>query len=104
MMNCVDAELDLNYSGIRLNQGQTVEDLTSSYRSSCRRHRCRYSTYDRRNRVLAYFGLQVINSNPRPGIKAGSSSKKQTLDITDVVFIIAPRINAADVLNMAIMP
>jgi single-stranded-DNA-specific exonuclease len=22
------------------------------------------------NRVLAYFGLQVINSNPRPGIKA----------------------------------
>jgi single-stranded-DNA-specific exonuclease len=46
----------------------------------------------------------VINSNPRPGIKAGSSSKKQTLDITDVVFIIAPRINAADVLNMAIMP
>jgi single-stranded DNA-specific DHH superfamily exonuclease len=22
------------------------------------------------NRVLAYFGLQVINSDPRPGIKA----------------------------------
>jgi single-stranded-DNA-specific exonuclease len=36
------------------------------------------------NRV-AYFGLQVINSNPRPGLKLGSSSKKQTLDITDVV-------------------
>ncbi|MBF7091157.1 single-stranded-DNA-specific exonuclease RecJ [Flavobacterium sp. ALJ2] len=48
------------------------------------------------NRVLAYFGLQVINSNPRPGIKAlVHQVKKKTLDITDVVFIIAPRINAA---------
>ena len=48
------------------------------------------------NRVLAYFGLQVINSEPRPGIKALINQvKKQTLDITDVVFIIAPRINAA---------
>ena len=48
------------------------------------------------NRVLAHFGLQVINSEPRPGIKAlVHQVKKQTLDITDVVFIIAPRINAA---------
>nr|WP_315165246.1 single-stranded-DNA-specific exonuclease RecJ [uncultured Flavobacterium sp.] len=48
------------------------------------------------NRVLAYFGLQVINSEPRPGIKALIFQlKKQSLDITDVVFIIAPRINAA---------
>ena len=48
------------------------------------------------NRILAYFGLQVINAEPRPGIKALIHQiKKQTLDITDVVFIIAPRINAA---------
>jgi len=48
------------------------------------------------NRILAYFGLQVINSDPRPGFKALTHQlKKQTLDITDVVFIIAPRINAA---------
>ena len=48
------------------------------------------------NRVLAYFGLQVINSDPRPGIKAIIHQiKKKVLDITDVVFIIAPRINAA---------
>ena len=48
------------------------------------------------NRVLAHYGLQVINTNPRPGIKAlVHQLKKQTLDITDVVFIIAPRINAA---------
>ncbi len=48
------------------------------------------------NRTLAYFGLQVINSNPRPGIKAIIEQiKKQELNITDVVFIVAPRINAA---------
>jgi single-stranded-DNA-specific exonuclease len=48
------------------------------------------------NRVLAYFGLQVINSNPRPGIQALIQQiKKKELTITDVVFIIAPRINAA---------
>ena len=48
------------------------------------------------NRILAYYGLQVINSNPRPGILA---MKKQftikEFTITDVVFKIAPRINAA---------
>ncbi|MDD7886088.1 single-stranded-DNA-specific exonuclease RecJ [Flavivirga sp. 57AJ16] len=48
------------------------------------------------NRVLAYFGLQVINKNPRPGIKAILDQVKKTeLTITDVVFIVAPRINAA---------
>ena len=48
------------------------------------------------NRVLAKFGLEVINTNPRPGIKAlVQNVKKKALTITDVVFIIAPRINAA---------
>jgi len=48
------------------------------------------------NRILAYFGLQVINAEPRSGIKALIFQiKKKILDITDVVFIIAPRINAA---------
>tara|TARA_B110000503_G_scaffold135319_1_gene215678 strand:- start:176 stop:1873 length:1698 start_codon:yes stop_codon:yes gene_type:complete len=48
------------------------------------------------NRVLAKFGLEVINSNPRPGIQALIQNiKKNTLTITDVVFIVAPRINAA---------
>tara|TARA_R110002051_G_scaffold232400_1_gene294125 strand:- start:13261 stop:14949 length:1689 start_codon:yes stop_codon:yes gene_type:complete len=48
------------------------------------------------NRVLAYFGLQVINTNPRAGFKAIINQiKKNELSITDVVFIIAPRINAA---------
>ncbi len=48
------------------------------------------------NRVLAYFGLQVINEAPRTGFKAILDQvKKDTLTVTDVVFIIAPRINAA---------
>ena len=48
------------------------------------------------NRALAYFGLQIINSNPRPGFKALIlQMKKEVLTITDVVFNIAPRINAA---------
>ncbi|SDR72164.1 exonuclease RecJ [Formosa sp. Hel1_31_208] len=48
------------------------------------------------NRALAYFGLQVINTHPRPGIKAIIEQvNKEELTITDVVFIVAPRINAA---------
>ncbi|RZJ63493.1 MAG: single-stranded-DNA-specific exonuclease RecJ, partial [Flavobacterium sp.] len=48
------------------------------------------------NRILAKFGLEVINTSPRPGIKALIQNiKKQTLTISDVVFVIAPRINAA---------
>ena len=50
------------------------------------------------NRVLAYFGLQQLNSNPRPGLKiicqiAGLGEKE--ISISDVVFKIGPRINAA---------
>jgi len=48
------------------------------------------------NRILAAVGLDVINSNPRAGIKAlVQNQKKEALTITDVVFVIAPRINAA---------
>lgn len=48
------------------------------------------------NRVLAYYGLEVINTNPRTGIKAITNQlKKVQLTITDVVFVLAPRINAA---------
>ena len=48
------------------------------------------------NRVLAYHGLHVINTLPRSGFKTILNQvKKETLTITDVVFIIAPRINAA---------
>ncbi|MBT8183793.1 MAG: single-stranded-DNA-specific exonuclease RecJ [Eudoraea sp.] len=48
------------------------------------------------NRVMAYFGLKRINTRPRTGFKAIIDQiDKRELSITDVVFIIAPRINAA---------
>ncbi|MEG9327559.1 single-stranded-DNA-specific exonuclease RecJ [Salinimicrobium catena] len=48
------------------------------------------------NRILAYHGLRVINAAPRPGFKAILEQvKKSVLTLNDVVFIIAPRINAA---------
>ena len=48
------------------------------------------------NRALAFLGLHVINSNPRPGIRALLQHvKNKTLTISDVVFTLAPRINAA---------
>jgi single-stranded-DNA-specific exonuclease len=48
------------------------------------------------NRILAYHGLEVINKAPRAGFEAIiQQMKKQSMTITDVVFIIAPRINAA---------
>ncbi|WP_299318009.1 single-stranded-DNA-specific exonuclease RecJ [uncultured Maribacter sp.] len=48
------------------------------------------------NRILAFYGLQVINQQPRIGFKAIIDQiNKKELTITDVVFIIAPRINAA---------
>lgn len=48
------------------------------------------------NRILAHYGLTVINSKPRTGFKAIIHQiKKQEFTITDVVFILAPRINAA---------
>lgn len=79
-----------------LNRGQTIEDLTSYLDLVAAAIAADIVPMTGENRVLAYFGLQVINSDPRPGIKAlVHQVKKQTLDITDVVFIIAPRINAA---------
>ncbi len=48
------------------------------------------------NRVLAYFGLKVINECPRVGFGAILNQiNKKVLTIIDVVFLIAPRINAA---------
>ncbi len=48
------------------------------------------------NRTLAFLGIERINTHPRPGFKALIKNlKKDVLNITDLVFIIAPRINAA---------
>ncbi|AOW08520.1 single-stranded-DNA-specific exonuclease RecJ [Flavobacterium gilvum] len=78
------------------NRNQTIEDLSLYLDLVATAIAADIVPMTGENRVLAYFGLQVINSNPRPGIKALTHQiKKKTLDITDVVFIIAPRINAA---------
>ncbi len=49
------------------------------------------------NRILAYHGMQQINNNPSNGIKSliQLSGIKGKLTITNVVFVIAPRVNAA---------
>ncbi len=62
------------------------------------------------NRILAYYGLKSINENPRPGIECileySNINKRKikdnsnlvyekSLSISDLVFTIAPRINAA---------
>jgi single-stranded-DNA-specific exonuclease len=63
------------------------------------------------NRILAYFGLKLLNTEPRPGIEAileYSGIKKvrlpgekidfvfsKKISVTDLVFLVGPRINAA---------
>jgi single-stranded-DNA-specific exonuclease len=62
------------------------------------------------NRILAHYGLKLINTNPRPGIEAVllySNIKRRPclpnedwifsrqLNINDLVFLVGPRINAA---------
>ena len=48
------------------------------------------------NRVLVHFGLQVINSEPRPGLHALMQGVQRDLyQVSDLVFQLAPRINAA---------
>jgi len=49
------------------------------------------------NRVMAYYGLKKLNEQPRVGFKEllKLAKKEGKLTVTDVVFTIAPRINAA---------
>jgi single-stranded-DNA-specific exonuclease len=49
------------------------------------------------NRILAWHGLQKVNSNPSAGIKAlmHLSGAKGLMKINNLVFMIAPRVNAA---------
>ncbi len=88
------------------NRNQTIEDLLPYLDLVATAIAADIVPITGENRVLAKFGLEVINANPRPGIKAlitspirskssGQNVKKKVLTITDVVFIVAPRINAA---------
>lgn len=48
------------------------------------------------NRILSYFGLEQLNSNPRPGLQALINiSNLKDITLNEIVFFIGPRINAA---------
>ncbi|MEA3448462.1 MAG: single-stranded-DNA-specific exonuclease RecJ [Bacteroidota bacterium] len=50
------------------------------------------------NRVLAHYGLKVLNRNPQTGLKTIinlSGLDEKEINISDIVFKIGPRINAA---------
>lgn len=49
------------------------------------------------NRILTHHGVKQLNDSPRPGIKSmlGMANVKKRLGVTDLVFTIGPRINAA---------
>lgn len=49
------------------------------------------------NRTMAYWGIQKVNSNPSVGIRAlmDLANAKGPMSLTSLVFVIAPRINAA---------
>lgn len=79
-----------------INRRQTVEDLKGYLDLVATAIAADIVPITGENRILAKFGLEVINTSPRAGIKAlALKAGKQTLDISDVVFVLAPRINAA---------
>ena len=54
------------------------------------------------NRVLAFIGLQIINSNPRLGIHSLLKKNiKKEYTISDLMFYVAPRINATGRIKQA---
>ena len=55
------------------------------------------------NRTLSFFGLAQLHQNPRPGIQSFLGSLKKPVNITDLVFKVAPRINAAGRMDHALV-
>ena len=55
------------------------------------------------NRTLCFFGLAQLHQNPRPGIQSLLGSLKKPVNITDLVFKVAPRINAAGRMDQALV-
>lgn len=55
------------------------------------------------NRTLCFFGLAQLRQNPRPGIQSLLGSLKKPVNITDLVFKVAPRINAAGRMDHALV-
>ena len=54
------------------------------------------------NRIMSFLGLQILNSNPKPGLYSLLKLKpKKEYVISDLMFHVAPRINAAGRINHA---
>ena len=54
------------------------------------------------NRTLAYYGLKKLQNSPRPGLESlMGENQKDTLTISNIVFSIAPKINATGRLEHA---
>ena len=55
------------------------------------------------NRTLSFFGLAQLRQNPRLGIQSFLGTLKKPVTITDLVFKVAPRINAAGRMDHALV-
>jgi len=54
------------------------------------------------NRLLSYLGIEQMRQAPRPGLQFFISSLKKPVSVSDLVFVIAPRINAAGRMSQGI--
>ena len=80
------------HNGIAFNELEPLLDLVVISTA------CDIVPVDGENRVLSHFGLKRLNKGPvRPGVAAmlGMTNIKRELTITDLVFVLGPRINAA---------
>ena len=78
-------------NGISMNELEPFLDLVAVSTA------CDIVPVDGENRVLAYHGLKRLNDAPRPGFQAmlAMANVKKRLCVTDLVFALGPRINAA---------
>lgn len=80
---------------LALSDGKTITDLISYLDFVATAIGADIVPITGENRVLAYFGMIQINEYPRVGFKALTPQLNRKLSMTDVIFKIAPRINAA---------
>ena len=78
-------------NGISMNDLEPFLDLVAVSTA------CDIVPVDGENRVLAHHGLKRLNDAPRPGFQAmlAMANVKKRLCVTDLVFALGPRINAA---------
>lgn len=78
-------------NGIGMNELEPFLDLVAVSTA------CDIVPVDGENRILAHYGLKRLNDAPRPGFQAmlAMANVKKRLCVTDLVFALGPRINAA---------